>query len=240
MAQVPTRGVVLPGAPLGSTNIRPGGIIPADPRNPNWRRRLQMASFKSAPFYVDQQGRSSGRRTVLHQYPKRDIPYAEDMGREAMRYQITAYLIMAPNWIPPIGQTYSRPPTYGGYGGSRHFTEYDHMAMLSNYDDARDRLEAQLYSKSPGRLIDPYNPRLALVGYGIGTGPLLFMCERYTIVEQREKGGYCSLEMSFVEAGIPGNNSPTVNTVGVVSNTSNAATNAAATQLDTEQGAVNI
>lgn len=67
-----------------------------NPRNPNWRARLRVAKFKGAPFYVDQQGRSSGRRTVVHEYPKRDIPYAEDMGRHALRYQITGYLIQAP------------------------------------------------------------------------------------------------------------------------------------------------
>jgi hypothetical protein len=191
-----------------------------------------MASFKQAPFYVDQQGRSSGRRTVLHQYPKRDIPYAEDMGREAMRYQMTGYLIMAPNWNA-VGTG-----TYGGYGASRHHTN-DYVQMLSNYDVARDLLEAALCSKSPGKLIDPYNPRLALVGYGLNTGPLLFMCERYTIIEQRERGGYCSLEMSFVEAGIPGATFPTVDTSGVVNDAADAAASAAADNLDAQQSNLN-
>jgi hypothetical protein len=182
---------------------------------PQWRQRLRLASFKNQPFYVEQQGRSSGRRTVLHQYPKRDLPYAEDMGREALRYQITGYLIQAPN--------YNESNYYGNSTGN---------IMSSNYDDARDRLEAALMEKSPGRLLDPYNPRLILTGYG-GQGPLLFMCERYTIIEARQKGGFCQLEMAFVEAGIPGSsNAPMINTVAKVAATSDAATAAAADQAN--------
>jgi DNA circularisation protein len=211
MARFPNRQIVNPAT---------GEIV--DPRNPRWRRKLRIASFKGAPFYVDQQGRSSGRRTVLHQYPKRDIPYAEDMGREAMRYQITGYLIMAPNWT--VAEFYPNKPS---------------SSMYSNYDDARDLLERQLVSKSPGRLLDPYNPNLALVGYGMGTGPLLFMCERYTIVEQREKGGYCSLEMSFVEAGIPGNQIQFQNTAAAVSNAADAASAATAAQVNQQQTEIN-
>jgi hypothetical protein len=217
-----------PGAPPGSMTTL-GGIIAADPKSPGWRRRLQMASFKQAPFYVDQQGRSSGRRTVLHQYPKRDMPYAEDMGREAMRYQMTGYLIMAPNWIVSS--------SYGGYAASRHYSN-DQVSMLSNYDQARDLLESSLAASTPGKLIDPYNPRLALTGY-VGQGPLLFMCERYTIVEQREKGGFCSLEMSFVEAGIPGSTYTTSDTVGGVNTAADAASAAAADNLNENQAIAN-
>ena len=48
-------------------------------------------------YHVEQQARSGGRRVVLHEYPKRDTPYAEDMGRAATRYQISGYLI-GPNY----------------------------------------------------------------------------------------------------------------------------------------------
>lgn len=203
--QIPSR---VPNAPV---DPRTGQTF-ADARRPNWRARLQIASFKSQPFYVDQQGRSSGRRTVVHQYPKRDLPYAEDMGREAMRYQITGYLLMAPNWT--ASNTY--------YG------------MLSNYDEARDALEAALLSKSPGKLVDPYNPRLQMTGYG-AAGPLLFMCERYTISESRERGGMCTLEMSFVEGGIPGNTYVTSDTIGAVNQAADNANNAAASETNAEQ-----
>ena len=63
-----------------------------DLTNP-WRTRLRAAHFKGAQFHVEQQMRSSGRRVVLHEYPKRDDPYAEDMGRHAVAYRITGYVI---------------------------------------------------------------------------------------------------------------------------------------------------
>jgi hypothetical protein len=78
------------------------------------------------------------------------------------------------------------------------------IRMPSNYDDARDNLEQALLDGGPGLLIDPYDPRLALPGYGATGGALLFMCEKYTITESRERGGYCVVEMSFVEYGSPG------------------------------------
>jgi prophage DNA circulation protein len=58
-----------------------------------WRDSLVPASFRGAVFHVETSGRSSGRRVVLHQYPKRDDPYAEDMGREAVRWTFNGYLI---------------------------------------------------------------------------------------------------------------------------------------------------
>lgn len=64
-----------------------------DIRNP-WRDNLVPASFRGAVFHVETSVRASGRRTVVHEYPKRNIPYAEDMGRSAVRYQFTGYLIL--------------------------------------------------------------------------------------------------------------------------------------------------
>jgi prophage DNA circulation protein len=62
-----------------------------------WRMMMLPASFNGIPYHVEQQSRQSGRRIVLHEYPKRDQPYAEDMGRSAVRYQVTGYLV-GPNY----------------------------------------------------------------------------------------------------------------------------------------------
>jgi len=226
MAQVPTRtwiGTTLPG------NRNPGvplsGSIMANPNNPAWRRRLQRASFKGFPFYVEQQGRSSGRRTVVFEYPKRDIPYAEDMGRHAIRYQMTGYLIQAPR--NPNSVRFE--DIY--YGGSRD------SLMPRDYDLARDNLEAALMSPGPGVLVDPYNPRLSWIGYG--GSQVKFMCERYSIIEQREKGGFCMLEMSFVEAGIPGNAGPDQFSAAAVQMIIQRVLQAAAAQANQQQSVVN-
>jgi prophage DNA circulation protein len=58
-----------------------------------WIERLRPASFRGAEFHIEIGGRAGGRRTVLHEYPKRDEPYAEDMGRRGRRFGITAYVI---------------------------------------------------------------------------------------------------------------------------------------------------
>jgi len=100
-----------------------------------WRKRLRQASFKGAAFHVEQQGRASGRRTVLHEYPKRDDPYAEDLGRHARRYQIVGYVIQR-------------------WPGAQHGN------MANDYDLARDALIAALESEGPGRLVDPYSNRI--------------------------------------------------------------------------------
>lgn len=44
-----------------------------------WRDRLRDASFRGVPFSVDDDDASFGRRVQLHEYPKRDKPYTEDL-----------------------------------------------------------------------------------------------------------------------------------------------------------------
>jgi prophage DNA circulation protein len=64
-----------------------------------WRDSLVMASFRSVEFHVEMGSMSSGRRTVVFEYPKRDLPYSEDMGRSARRWQFTAYLLLGDKGI---------------------------------------------------------------------------------------------------------------------------------------------
>ena len=176
-----------------------------------WRLRMRQASFKGAAFHVETQGRVSGRRTVLHEYPKLDQPYAEDLGRHAVRYQVTGYVIQ--RWQPKAGT-----PNVG--------------SMDWNYDMARDRLIAALEDLGPGRLVDPYNNRI---------GPAIFQCERYTVTETRERGGYAQFEMAFVEAGALNN---TFDFVGVdpattVQASADSSMDAVAKILNTELGQLN-
>lgn len=123
-----------------------------------WRMRLLPASYAGVQFHVEQQGRSGGRRVVLHEYPKRDQPYAEDMGRSAFRYQMTGY-ILGPS-----------------------------------YHQGKKALMDALDSRESASLVDPYLAE-----------PKMCICERYSVSETRERGGYCQFEMTFVELGAPGN-----------------------------------
>ena len=54
---------------------------------------LRQASFRGAQFEVDDVDASGGRRLVKHEYPLRDVPYAEDMGRKAREYSVKAFIV---------------------------------------------------------------------------------------------------------------------------------------------------
>jgi len=64
-----------------------------------WRDNLVPASFRGVVFHVEASTRAGGRRTVVHEYPKRNDPYSEDMGRHAIRWNFTAYLILGDRGI---------------------------------------------------------------------------------------------------------------------------------------------
>ena len=53
---------------------------------------LALAAFGSAQFYVESDKVETGRRLVVHQFPHRDTPYVEDMGRDANKISVTAYV----------------------------------------------------------------------------------------------------------------------------------------------------
>lgn len=137
-----------------------------------WRTVLlsEPASFARVMFHVESGGRTSGRRTVEHEYPKRDLPYAEDMGRHAVRFQFSGYLVYKPFNGP------SAPPT-----------------VRYNYVEQRNLLYAALEKPDADWLRHPV----------FAPGGILVMCERYTMTESRERGGYTQFEMQFVEAGQP-------------------------------------
>jgi prophage DNA circulation protein len=58
-----------------------------------WYALLRQASFRGASFHVEQGTAASGRRAALHEYPGRDIPYTEDLGRKQWQYSFTAYCV---------------------------------------------------------------------------------------------------------------------------------------------------
>ena len=54
---------------------------------------LREASFRGAPFEVEDADESGGRRLARHEYPLRDLPFAEDLGRKAGEWRIQAFII---------------------------------------------------------------------------------------------------------------------------------------------------
>lgn len=70
----------------------------------SWRNSLRKASFRGVPFFVDGVEGEFGRRTVTHEYPLRDKPYVEDLGRRARSFNVEAYVLATPangmNYMP--------------------------------------------------------------------------------------------------------------------------------------------
>lgn len=58
-----------------------------------WARELRPASFRGVTFYIENYSGASGRRGPDHEYPSRDTPFAEDLGRKQRVWQFTGYCI---------------------------------------------------------------------------------------------------------------------------------------------------
>lgn len=164
-------------------------------QNP-WRDiLLEQASFRGIVFHVETGARMSGRRTVVHEYPKRNDPYSEDMGRQARRFHFAAYLIYRP----------SNP--------------------LYEYTSQRTMLYNALEQDGEGWLIHPV----------FCPGGRNVMCERYTMVESRTRGGFTEFELQFVEAGQAGNSLVLVDTVAQVATAASNIEKAAAGAMNEVQ-----
>jgi prophage DNA circulation protein len=59
----------------------------------SWIDNLQDASLRGVTFKVDEDEATFGRRVQVHEYPNRDKPWAEDMGRATRRFSVQAYLV---------------------------------------------------------------------------------------------------------------------------------------------------
>jgi prophage DNA circulation protein len=151
---------------------------------PTWQTQLVPASFKGAPFKVEDGGRSAGRRVAPFEFPKSNTPYAEDMGRAAKRWQITAYVV-----------------------GDNYIAERD--ALL----DACD-------SDGPGILIHP------------SLGSMNVICGPVSSHESRLRGGICTFEMVFIEAGQAPSATVTDDTQGLVSTQADTTGTTVAAALD--------
>lgn len=62
-----------------------------------WRTKLLPAHFDNRLFHVESGGRENGRSIVLHEFPKSNTPYAEDMGRRAVEFSVRGYHIQYPS-----------------------------------------------------------------------------------------------------------------------------------------------
>jgi prophage DNA circulation protein len=101
-----------------------------------FRVDILPASYKGAPFFCEVNARNNGRRIITHEFPKKDIPYSEDMGRRAKTFTLRGYCI-------------THPVTLDGEKGGLYNIDYRVV---------RDNLLFQLESSGPGILVLPTLP----------------------------------------------------------------------------------
>lgn len=61
----------------------------------SWKDNLIPASFKQVPFKVLDTRTIIGRRTVIHEFPFKDVPYVEDLGRKTDKFTINGYVVQS-------------------------------------------------------------------------------------------------------------------------------------------------
>lgn len=61
--------------------------------DPSWLLDLLPASFRGVPFRVRGHSRTGGKRGADHEYPQRDLPSPQDLGRTINRFELEAFVI---------------------------------------------------------------------------------------------------------------------------------------------------
>lgn len=60
-----------------------------------WRDRIDpelRGSYRGVEFFVERADTTAGRRWLVHEYPRRDVPYTEDMGRRAKEWRLAFFV----------------------------------------------------------------------------------------------------------------------------------------------------
>lgn len=77
-----------------------------------FRDNLRPATWRGIPFFVDASDVTVGRRTVVHEYPERDLPYAEDLGRATRTFNVVGFLL-GDDYTTTRDQLVDAAETYG-------------------------------------------------------------------------------------------------------------------------------
>jgi prophage DNA circulation protein len=160
-----------------------------------WRQELMPASFRGAYFHCESNARESGRRIVEHEFPKKDYPYAEDMGRHFREFTIRGYCI-----VFPVVTDQQRQLLVNSFGHSQQRGvpvvlpppqwQDPNQLFVNDYRIPRDLLLTALETEGPGDLQLPTQQLQSVV------------CTRYRLTEEEKFGGYCVFDMTFQEYGV--------------------------------------
>lgn len=78
----------------------------------NYSDALHPASFRGVPFQINGADFGAGRRVQVHEYPQRDMPWVEDLGRATREISLEAFLIGA-DYIDQVNRLLSALETAG-------------------------------------------------------------------------------------------------------------------------------
>lgn len=59
----------------------------------SYRERIQKGTFRNVPFFIETHTLEGGRRAVLHEFPERDDPFTEDLGRRGRTYAVDCHIV---------------------------------------------------------------------------------------------------------------------------------------------------
>lgn len=96
----------------------------------SYAKKLKQGSFRGAKFFVESSQETGGQRVKNHEFPLRDEPYAEPMGRKSRGFTMEIYV------IEPAPSS-------------------DEAQVGLTYFDLRDKLIAALETSGPGTLVHP-------------------------------------------------------------------------------------
>lgn len=58
-----------------------------------YKDELRPGSFRGVKFFIEKSDKGTGRRAVLHEFPNRETPYTEDMGKVAETFEVTGHVL---------------------------------------------------------------------------------------------------------------------------------------------------
>lgn len=106
-------------------------------------RVLIGASFRGVPFFVDDSEREGGRRTVPHQFPFRDRPYIDDLGRRMRVFSVEGY-VLGEDYVAQRDQLLDALENQAGPGELVHPYHGVRRAICSQLQVRESRLEGRM------------------------------------------------------------------------------------------------
>jgi prophage DNA circulation protein len=122
-------------------------------------RTVIGASFRGVAFLVESAELAGGRRTVKHEYPLRDEPFVEDMGRQARAFTVEGY-VLGDDYVSERDSLIDALETEGPgelrhpYFGTRRVIATSFRVRESSADGRMARVSIE-FQETPAQAVNP-------------------------------------------------------------------------------------